>query len=95
LDARPFGGEFDIDPDKACLNYFSSGAQGYALLLGFVPLGYFSIDMQALASGSQALFDQFRLYHFTKDIEGKTLSWYGYTGENGVATPFARYVLFT
>ena len=85
----------DVEPDQACMSYFSSGVAGSIVLLGLASSGYFFMDTKPLASWASELFDQSRLYHFTQDIQWKSLSWYGYTWDHGQESFFARYILFT
>lgn len=96
LDTRPFGWIFEgIEPDDACVNYFSSGVEGKVLLLGFSSSWYLSTRMDSLVSWNEALFSAFRLYRFTDTVGWRELSWYGYTWANGQESFFARYIIFT
>ncbi|MFA7717398.1 MAG: prepilin-type N-terminal cleavage/methylation domain-containing protein [Candidatus Absconditabacterales bacterium] len=87
-----------IEPDKACAWYFSSGAQDHKVLqVGFTPVGYFIAQLVALSLDFAENFDTFRLSLFTGQYSGNDISRYapGAGTTTGDVTFFGRYILFT
>ncbi len=86
-----------VEADKACARYFSSGADDtHVLNLWFVLTGYFIAESKSLPWNFTNNFKAFRLSAMTWNIGGKEFSRYGPGNQEWTwdGTAFGRYILF-
>ena len=90
------GARSEIDPDRVCIWYFTSG-KNELLQLSFDPTLYlFSHVLPLDTHDFTHLWEQNRLYMTTWMIGEHSLFWYtSSSGASAVPTSFARYILFT